>query len=207
MSEASVGILEQIMKALTLFIIRHAEKPDTTQPALGPGLMEDGTEDTESLVIRGWQRAGAWDSLFGAGLGGKDYLPPDKIYAATPGAAGDPNDGPSRRPAETISVLAARLGLNADESIPKGKEGHLVKKLMEHDGVVLVCWEHKAIVEDILPGLPVSNRDDLPAKWSGDRFDVVLRFDRAEDAQSMVFKPLYPRLLPGDSDKPVDHSL
>ena len=195
------------MKALSLFIIRHAEKPDAQQPELGPGLMEDGTQDLESLVIRGWQRAGAWDSLFGANLGGTDYLPPAKIYAATPGAAGDPDDGPSRRPAETIASLAARLGLTADESIPKGKEGHLVKKLLEHDGVVLVCWEHKAIITDILPKLPVSNHKALPAKWSGDRFDVVLRFDRAEGADTMVFKPLYPRLLSGDSNLPVDQPL
>jgi len=195
------------MTALTLFIIRHAEKPDDQQPELGPGLMEDGTPDTESLVIRGWQRAGAWDSLFGANLGGTDYLPPAKIYAATPGAAGDPDQGPSRRPSETIAPLAARLGLIPDESIAKGDEKHLVKKVLEHDGVVLVCWEHKAIITDILPRLPVSNSGDLPDKWSGDRFDVVLRFDRATPSDQMVFKPLYPRLLSGDSDKPVDQHL
>jgi hypothetical protein len=195
------------MTALTLFIIRHAEKPDQTQPQLGPGLMEDGTEDSESLVIRGWQRAGAWDGLFGAGLGAKDYLPPAKIYAATPGAAGDPNQGPSRRPSETIAPLAARLGVTADESIAKGDEKHLVKKVLEHDGVVLVCWEHNAIIADILPRLPVSNSGDLPKKWDGDRFDVVLRFDRAKSTDQLVFKPLYPKLLPGDSDKPVDKHL
>ena len=195
------------MTALTLFIIRHAEKPDESQPALGPGLMQNGTVDSELLVIRGWQRAGAWDSLFGAGLGGKDYPPPAKIYAATPGAAGDPDHGPSRRPAETIAPLAARLGVIPDENIAKGDEKHLVKKVLEQDGVVLVCWEHKAIVEDILPRLPVSNSGDLPSKWSGDRFDVVLRFDRAKSTDQLVFKPLYPKLLSGDSDKPVDQHL
>jgi hypothetical protein len=195
------------MTALTLLIIRHAEKPDESQPALGPGLMENGTEDTESLVIRGWQRAGAWDSLFGAGLGGKDYPPPAKIYAATPGASSDPDHGPSRRPAETIAPLAARLGVIPDESIAKGDEKHLVNKLLEHDGVVLVCWEHKAIVEDILPRLPVSNSGDLPKKWFGDRFDVVLRFDRDKSTDQLVFKPLYPKLLSGDSDWPVDQHL
>ena len=43
--------------ALTILIIRHAEKPDEAWP--GPGLTEQGENDTESLVIRGWQRAGA----------------------------------------------------------------------------------------------------------------------------------------------------
>ncbi len=125
----------------------------------------------------------------------------------TPGAAGEPNQGPSRRPAETITPLAARLGLTADVSIAKGDEKHLVDKVLEHDGVVLVCWEHKAIVEAILPKLPVSNSGDLPKKWSGDRFDVVLRFDRAKSTDQFVFKPLYPKLLSGDSDKPVDQHL
>jgi hypothetical protein len=195
------------MAALTLFIIRHAEKPDDTLPELGPGLMEDGTEDSESLVIRGWQRAGAWDSLFGAGLGGSDYPPPAKIYAATPGADDQPNKGPSRRPAETIAPLAARLNLTPDEKIAKGDEKHLVEKVLQHEGVVLVCWEHKAIIEDILPKLPVSNHKALPPKWSGDRFDVVLRFDRAKSGDQLVFKPLYPQLLPGDSNLPVDQPL
>src|SRR5258708_23740532 len=96
------------MDALTIFIIRHAEKPGDTWP--GPGLMDDGVADTESLVIREWQRAGAWTALFGAGLSSKDYAAPQVIYAATPGEDNDPNQGPSRRPAETISALTARLG-------------------------------------------------------------------------------------------------
>jgi hypothetical protein len=194
------------MKALVLFIIRHAEKPDDKLPELGPGLTKSGEEDSESLVIRGWERAGAWASLFGAGLGGSDYRRPDVIYAATP-ASGALNQPPSRRPAETISALAARLGFKADKSIPKGREDHLVKQVMAREGVVLVCWEHKAIIDDILPKLPVTNRKDLPSKWSGDRFDVVLRFDRADGADTMVFKPLYPKLLAGDSNKPVDQPL
>jgi hypothetical protein len=128
------------------------------------------------------------------------------IYAAAP-ASSALNQGPSRRPDETISALAARLDLTPDDSIPKGKESKLVEKLKESEGVVLVCWEHKAIITDILPGLPVSNDKDLPDKWSGDRFDVVLRFDRAHDSETMVFKPLYPKLLSGDSDKPVNQPL
>lgn len=53
--------------ALTILVIRHAEKPDEAWP--GPGLTDHGIKDDKSLVIRGWQRAGAWTSLFGAGPG------------------------------------------------------------------------------------------------------------------------------------------
>ncbi|MFX0223486.1 hypothetical protein ACL8F0_29125, partial [Pseudomonas aeruginosa] len=67
------------MDALTLFILRHAEKPGESWP--GPGFTADGASDTESLVLRGWQRAGAWTALFGTDLTGGDYAKPDAIYA------------------------------------------------------------------------------------------------------------------------------
>src|SRR5258708_4600488 len=113
------------MDALTLFIIRHAEKPGDTWP--GPGFMDNGVSDTESLVIRGWQRAGAGTALFGTDLTKGDYAKPDAIYAATPGPPNEPNQGPSRRPAETISALAARLAVTPNEGFAKGGEKHLVE--------------------------------------------------------------------------------
>ena len=76
------------MPALTLLIIRHAEKPGENWP--GPGLTIEGTPDDKSLVIRGWQRAGAWAALFGAGLGGTDYPAPAAIYAANPAGSDQP---------------------------------------------------------------------------------------------------------------------
>jgi hypothetical protein len=72
------------MSALTLMIIRHAEKPKEEWP--GPGLTIEGSPDGKSLVIRGWQRAGGWSALFGAGLGGTDFPRPDVFYAADPAA-------------------------------------------------------------------------------------------------------------------------
>lgn len=188
------------MDALTLFIIRHAEKPGGTWP--GPGLTASGVSDTESLVIRGWERAGAWTALFGTDLTGGDYAKPDAIYAATPGTV--PNQPPSSRPAETISALAARRGLTANESFGKGSEAQLVPALLALKGVVLLCWEHQAIISDIIPLIPVS-KGKPPGKWEGDRFDVVLRFDRANGDDKFAFKELFPKLLSGDSDKPLDH--
>src|SRR5262252_5469412 len=70
------------MSALTVLLIRHAEKPD--DPALGPGLTAQGKVDKHSLVIRGWQRAGAWAALLGSGPVTPDFPRPDIVYAANP---------------------------------------------------------------------------------------------------------------------------
>ncbi|MGJ5149456.1 histidine phosphatase family protein [Bradyrhizobium sp. HKCCYLR1023] len=189
------------MNALTLLIIRHAEKPDGD--ATGPGLTHEGQPDSKSLVIFGWERAGAWTALFGSGLGGTDHPTPQAVYAADPDSTEDGSD-PSRRPYETVLDLAARVGLDKpNTSFAKGQEAALVEALLSLSGTVLVAWEHKAIISDILPRLPVSNESQLPTHWSGKRFDVVLRFDRADGGAEFTFSELYPCLMPGDSDKPL----
>jgi hypothetical protein len=187
------------MPALTLLIIRHAEKPGKgTWP--GPGSTFDGTADDKSLVIRGWERAGAWTALFGAGLGGTDYPAPQKIYAANPDAVGD---SVSERPAETVSALAPRiLGQDANLTYGVGEEQALVTELLGLSGMVLVAWEHKAIVGAILPLLPISSGTP-PQKWKGSRFDVVLRLDRPDGAKGFAFQQLFPMLLSGDSNTPL----
>lgn len=187
------------MAALTLFIIRHAEKPDEDWP--GPGLTDDGTADKDSLVIRGWQRAGAWAALFGAGLGSTDYPAPAKVYAANPAAP--PGEGVSKRPFETASPLADRLfGKPPNATFSKGQEKALVKELLGLSGVVLVAWEHKAIVEDTLPRLPITSGTP-PTHWNGSRYDVVLRLDQPDGASGFAFQELFPMLLSGDSNKPL----
>jgi hypothetical protein len=185
------------MAALTLLIIRHAEKPGENWP--GPGLTSDGKPDKESLVIRGWQRAGAWTALFGAGLGGTDYPEPDAVYAANDSGSGD---DVSKRPEETVSGLSPRLGLQTNLTYAKGQEKKLVQELLGLSGVVLVAWEHKAIVADMVPLIPVSSGTP-PTHWNGSRYDVVLRFDRPDGGNSFAFQELFPMLLSGDSDKPL----
>ena len=69
---------------LTILIIRHAEKPGGIWP--GPGLSREGKEDEKSLVIRGWERAGAWAALFGTQLGAESYPKPSAIYTPNPEA-------------------------------------------------------------------------------------------------------------------------
>ena len=185
---------------LTLLIIRHAEKPDEAWP--GPGLAPEGSPDKKSLAVRGWERAGSWSALLGAGLGGVDFPQPAVIYAADPRA--ETGDEPSQRPYETIRPLAARLGLKPITTYAVGQEPALAAELTALSGVVLVCWEHKAIVTTLLPALVGEQRiDGLPQKWDGTRFDVALRVDRAAPGAPWSFRQLFPRLLSGDSDAPL----
>jgi hypothetical protein len=93
------------MSNLTLFIIRHAEKPDEAWP--GPGLTEDGQADNKSLVIRGWHRAGSWAVLFGGSY--RDFPAPGAIYAASPVSGA--GEEVSQRPLQTVRPLAERLHL------------------------------------------------------------------------------------------------
>src|ERR1051326_1971230 len=97
------------MSALTILLIRHAEKPE--DPDLGPGLTERGVDDKHSLVVRGWQRAGAWAVLFGSGSASTDFPRPDIVYAATPGGTDAADDSISKRPYETVVPLCQRLNI------------------------------------------------------------------------------------------------
>jgi hypothetical protein len=188
------------MSALTILIIRHAEKPEESWP--GPGFRPDGTSDKKSLVIRGWQRAGGWSALFGAGLGGDAFPQPAVIYAANPNSTA--GDNPSQRPFETITPLASRLTLKPITKYALGQESDLAAEIGGLTGVVLVCWEHKAIAGAILPAIAHGqNLPGMPSNWDGARFDVVLRFDRSAPGAPWSFRQLFPRLLFGDSDAPM----
>ncbi len=187
------------MSALTIVVIRHAEKPDESWP--GPGLTLAGVEDDKSLVVRGWQRAGSWSALFGAGRGGLEFPQPSVIYAADPNAA---SEGSSHRPFATITPLASRLNLTPNVSYAVGQEAQLVQEIVNLTGCVLVSWEHKSIGKSILPAIANGqNIPDMPAKWDGKRFDVVLRFDRSVAGAQWAFRQLFPCLLSDDSDTPM----
>ena len=191
------------MSALTILIIRHAEKPhDPKAPWPDDGLTEGGATDNKSLVVRGWQRAGSWAALFGSGLGGGEYPRPAAIYAADPNST--TGDDPSQRPFETIRPLAARLNLTPITNHALGDEDNLVKEIVGLTGVVLVSWEHKNIYRYILPAIAKGQTlHGLPTDWDGARFDPVLRFDRAIPGAPWSFRQLFPRLLSGDSDVPL----
>jgi hypothetical protein len=187
------------MSSLTVLIIRHGEKPGRGWP--GPGTTPEGNSDPESLVIRGWQRAGAWSVLFGADLSDSNYPKPDIIYAANP-IGEDPDT--SQRPFQTVTPLAEKLGRDPVKKHAVGQEEDLVTDVTAQSGVVLIAWEHKAITRDILPLLAKGQQlPDMPTKWDGTRFDVVLRLDRSSPDSPWTSRQLFPCLLSGDSAIPM----
>ncbi|WCS26540.1 histidine phosphatase family protein [Methylobacterium sp. NMS14P] len=188
------------MSALTVMFIRHAEKPGGSFP--GDGTTADGTADDKSLVIRGWQRAGAWAALFGSDLCSADYPRPNVIYAAKPEPVFKKAKF-SQRPFETATPLAERLQLPLRANYGVSQEHELANEIRSLTGVVIVFWEHKAIVTDLIPALKGSQTiPGVPTKWDPDRFDVVLRFDRAVPDAPWSFRQLSPRLMSDDSDAP-----
>jgi hypothetical protein len=193
------------MSALTVLILRHAEKPFKAWP--GEGTTFEGATDDKSLVLRGWQRAGAWAALFGGSLGGDAYPAPQAIYALNPTKPSTGGNAPSSRPLETITPLVDRLHLKPNTDWGLDDEQHLADEIVKLTGVVLVCWEHKHIAPALLTAFLGSQRvPGLPAAWRGSRFDVVLRLDRAVPGAAWSFKQQFPRLLSGDSDLPVDNA-
>lgn len=192
---------ESLSLALTVLIIRHAEKHGERWP--GPGLTPEGVADDKSLIIRGWQRAGAWGALFGTDLGGEDYPKPNIIYAANPDAS--PIEEPSHRPFQTVIPLCKRLDLPPIVDFQVGQERELAGAIVSCSGVVLVSWEHKAITGQLLPSIAAGEQiKSLPQRWDESRYDLVLRFDRSAPGNPWYFRQLCPCLLSDDSAAPME---
>lgn len=180
-----------------ILLMRHAEKPD----GVALGVDETGVADDQSLIVRGWQRAGALPGLFG-----KDgRLPaPNRIYASASGKIKTPDGrigSRSKRPTQTVSVLAARLGLTTNGAFTKGQEAALVAQIALLDGVTLVCWQHELI--PVIAANIMGNAVGLPPAWPSDRFDVVWQFARATAGAPWSFDQVCELLLPGDGIKPI----
>ena len=183
---------------MTIFLIRHAEKPEGQIQ----GVNEQGSNDPESIIPRGWQRAGALAAFFVS----KDGLPaPDQIYVS---AAGKEKVAPhvkvgtrSTRPLETVTPLAAKLNLVPDETFTKGDEAALVDAIVKLEGTTLVCWQHESIPQ--IAQLIMGTQVGIPETWPGDRFDVVWIFSCPEAGQPWTFGQACQRLLAGDGSDPI----
>lgn len=176
-----------------VMIIRHAEKPAGSTK----GVLPSGDSDSDSLVVQGWTRAGALDRLF-APSGG---APPATL--ATPSAiyAADPKSDASKRPDQTVSVLAAKLGIQVATDFTKSSIKDLVKAAIASagSGAVLIAWQHQDIPSIVGEFPEVSPTP--PSSWPDSRFDIVFVLDRS--GSGWRFSQVPQLLLQGDSSDPI----
>jgi len=186
----------------TILVIRHAEKPETAGDG---GVDATGARDPRSLTSRGWQRAGVWAELFAPSYSQPQTLPrPTAIFASAPASHAEVAAGggsKSRRPLETISPLAAKLGIKVDLHFAKGGEADLAKAISAIEGVVLVCWQHEdiAAIANALTPRPKG----VPQNWPGHRFNLIFKFTRPGNASPWAFQQIVPVMLDGDTSEPL----
>jgi hypothetical protein len=172
-------------------IVRHAEKPTKANEEFG--IRPNGEHDKHSLTVRGWTRAGALVNLFAPHHGAPrpGLARPDVIYAAGHG------DDHGHRPVQTVTPLAERLGLHIHSHWREGSEDELAARLAEHDGAVLVAWQHEAIPK-IVRAL---GSGDGPDEWPDERVDVVWTLTRVGSGWRFAQVPQL--LLAGDLPEPI----
>jgi hypothetical protein len=178
-------------------LIRHAEKPTSSPPPYG--VNSKGEKESESLIVRGWQRAGALVSLFAPAnnsFQNPSLAEPKFLYASTP----TKRNG-SKRPLETITPLAERLAIRVNTNFPKLEASEMVKEAFLCDGVVLICWQHEFIPK--IANLIVGNKTTTPQEWQEDRFDMVWVFDKDDATGHYGFKQVPQNLLMGDWATPI----
>jgi hypothetical protein len=144
-----------------IMLIRHAEEP--VGDALG--VTEDGRADPNGLSVRGWQRAGALASWFGAPEASGLAITPSALYAAA-------DQGRSRRPYDTLRPLSQLLGLPIQTLSSDGDPAAVAAVIEAAQGDVLVCWRHRelpGLARALLPQVASA----VPATWDERRFDLV----------------------------------
>ncbi len=181
------------MAATKIMLIRHAEKP--SEDGTISGVAEDGSQNEEELIVRGWQRAGGLARLF-APLAGRfadaRLATPDVIYAS-----GLAHHSKSLRPQHTVLPLANLLEKPLNLIYGKGDEPPLVNDAIAAIGIILIAWEHEAIPQ--IANLIIGDSVTVPQVWPGDRFDLVWVFDRQGAAGPWKFTQVPQLLLPNDS--------
>src|SRR5260221_11659819 len=131
----------------------------------------DEDERPKSPALPGLQSAGAPNAFFAP----YQVTPtnpliatPNHIYAASP-------DKETQRPFETVTPHAAWLKyeqhtpqFNTDFKVGGGEEA-MVASVLSLSGVVLICWEHKNIMPNIMSAINrsgrISNYSKIPPSW------------------------------------------
>jgi hypothetical protein len=185
-----------MVRAQKIMVIRHGEKPEDASTPYG--VTTDGEQDVKSLLVMGWTRAGALAVLFAPSRG--SLQSPELAQPQTVFAAADEAGVASKRPLETVSVVAQKLSLNIDATYAVGQEAQLAASATSCDGVVLIGWEHKHIP---LIANAILGNSLAPQKWPGTRFDMVWVFDLDAASGAYRFSQVPQLLLPGDSPDPI----
>src|SRR5258708_21755584 len=197
------------MTPTKIMIIRHGEKPPDPPEKKGPappdpkgpaplpwGVQLDGKESAKSLIVPGWQRAGALTAFFApyqATPTNPLIATPNHIYAANPVSE-------TQRPFETVTPLAAWLKyerhtpqFNTDFKVggdEKHGENAMVASVLSLSGVVLICWEHKNIMPNIMSAINssvrISNYSKIPPSWPN-VFYLVWVLDLAQGTYTWSF--------------------
>ena len=187
-----------------IMIIRHAEKPPNPPNKKGPwDVLADGQSGSgKSLIVPGWQRAGALNAFFApyrSKPSNPEIATPDFIYTANP-------SNESQRPWETVTPLAAWLNyaqgapqFNATYNIGGGEQD-MVTSVLGLSGVVLICWEHDNIMPNIVGAIhrqvPIANYSSIPNPFP-DVFYLVWVLDLK--GNSYTWTSVSQNLIAGDA--------
>ncbi|HKQ52380.1 MAG TPA: histidine phosphatase family protein [Pyrinomonadaceae bacterium] len=188
---------ETARHATKIMLMRHGEKPTNDPPPYG--VTVDGERESESLTVRGWQRAGALAAFFApADNSFQDpaLARPQFIYASTP----TKRQG-SRRSVETMTPLAEKLAIRINANYPKLEFDRMLEEAFLCSGVVLICWQH-----ELLPKIAnriLGDQKTAPQEWPEDRYDMVWVFDRDATSGRYDFKQVPQNLLMGDWSIPI----
>jgi hypothetical protein len=173
-----------------IMVIRHAEKPISSVD----GVTIDGTADPESLIVRGWQRAGALATFFdptnGTGLPQR-IATPIALFASLDQKHGHTTG--SLRPTETIQPLADKLTITPT-TFEKTNIAGVCSVAQASGGVALICWQHEDI-PTIAGQLPLVSGTTIPQPWPGHRFDLVWVFDLVSGGSPQYQFSQVPQLL------------
>lgn len=186
-----------------IMIIRHGEKP----PAKGLPLdvQENGQPGGgKSLIVPGWQRAGALNAFFApykAKPANKHIHKPDFIYAASPNKE-------TQRPWETVVPLAAWLNYTKPPQFNTGfpiggGEPAMVKSVLALSGHVLICWEHDNIMPNIMSNIngqvPISNYKSIPNPFPDVFYLVwILDLEKKKSGNTYKWSSVNQNLMAGD---------
>lgn len=177
-----------------IMFIRHGEKPGDDGPP--HGINHKGETDPHSLSVRGWTRAGALAALFA-------YAPhnshPGVVVPARIVATKSTDDYKSKREVDTATPLAHRLALPVDQNFDHEHAAALSASILGDSRPTLVVWHHGSMT-DVIAGLPVSNRDEIPHHWPEDRFDLIWTLGKGPGESDYRFAVVPQQLLDGDLD-------